>query len=167
MLLQKISEVALILRSNVANVRNKTTFVRYKVILWDIAVMREKDCDHPVWYHKEGLNSLFSVVPQQDETWSFGTYLSSDHCDKRWAVSLTATYLISEVRHETVTSPPASSGAPMLFHGPLRPKDNQPCILESVRASNTSASPNTVTTTVPLLKIQVFSPCTRPNLQKE
>ncbi|KAK2867189.1 hypothetical protein Q8A67_025306 [Cirrhinus molitorella] len=40
---------------------------------------------------------------------------------KHWgsSASLTATYLISEVRHETVTSPPASSGAPNAVSRPV------------------------------------------------
>lgn len=146
----QLSEVASIFRSNVVNGRNKTTFVRYKVILWDKqsqlweikTVIIQIQISEFVWYHKEGLNSLFCVVPLRNLNlwhapllWSLLQTLSS-------SASLTTTYLISEVRHETVTSPPANSGAPMLFHGPLCPKDNQPCILESVRARNTSASPN-------------------------
>jgi len=114
-------------------------------------------------------DSITCLVLFPDRMKGFGTHLSSDHCYKHKAHLQVLPWHISSQKCDMRLARHLLSAQvhPMLFHAPLRLRDEQPWILDSVKAKNMSASPNTVTTMVLLLKIEVFSLCTRPKFQKE
>ncbi|CAM4734532.1 unnamed protein product [Leuciscus chuanchicus] len=106
-----------------------------------------KEGTHTQWFQRPSGLHRNVLIGSLSGMKGFGIHLSSDHCYKPEAhLQVLPRHISSQKCDMRLTRHllPAQVH-PMLFHAPLRLKDKQPWILESVKAQNTSASPNTVT----------------------